>query len=54
MDVKDITVEFLKAFLRGGCVIQGDEMRVGGKVVHNDHDGCIAIGLVKGAGKVYG
>ena len=54
VDVEDSTVEFLKDVLKGGRVLEGDEMCVGGKVVHNDHDRCIAIGFVKGAGEVYG
>ena len=35
-------------------VVDGDEMCVGGKVVYNDHDGCIAIRFVERAGEVYG
>jgi len=54
MDVKDSTVEFLEDLLRGSCVLEWDEMCVGSKAVHYDHDRCIAIGLVKKAGEVYG
>jgi len=53
MYIQDSAVEFLKDLLRGGCVLEGDEMCVGGKVVHNYHDRCIAIRFVKGAGEVY-
>ena len=52
MDIEDGIIEFLKDFLRGGAVLTWDEMCVGGETVHNDHDGCVAIRLVKGTGKV--
>ena len=52
MDIEDCAIEFLKDFLRGGSVLKWDEMCLGGKAVHNDHDGCIAIGLVERAGEV--
>jgi len=54
MDVEDTTVEFLEDLLRGSSVLEWDEMCVGGKVVHYDHDRCIAMGFVKRAGEVYG
>jgi len=53
IDIEDGTVEFLKDLLRGSRVLEGDEICVGGKAVHNDHDRCIAIRFVKGAGEVY-
>jgi len=54
MDVKDSTVEFLEDHLRGGSVFEGDEVCVGGKVVHDNYDRCVAIRLVERAGEVYG
>jgi len=54
MDIKDGAIKLLEDLLRGSSVLEGDEMRVGGKAVHNDHDRCIAIRFVKGAGEVYG
>ena len=54
MDIKDSTVEFLKDLLRGGSALESDEMYVGGKVVHYDHDICIAIRFIKRAGQVDG
>jgi len=54
MDIEYSTVEFLKDLFRGGHVLEGDERCVGGKAVHNDHDGCIAIRIVKWAGEVCG
>jgi len=54
MDVKDSAVEFLEDLLRGSSVLEFNEMTVGGKAVHYDHDRCIAIGFVKRAGQVYG
>jgi len=53
MDIEDGTVEFLKDLLRGGRILEGHEMCVGGKAVHNDHDRCIAIRFVERAGEVY-
>jgi len=52
MDVEDSTVELFKDLLRGSCIREGDEMCVGGKVVHNDHDRCITIRFVERAGEV--
>jgi len=54
VDIEDSTVEFLEDLLRGSGVLEWDEMCVGGKAVHNDHNRCIAIGFVKRAGEVYG
>jgi len=54
MDIKDGTVEFLKDLLRGGRILEADEMCVGGKAVHNKHDRCIATRFVERAGEVYG
>jgi len=54
MDIEDSTVEFLEDLLRGSGVLEWDEMCVGGKAVHNDHDRCIAIGFVKRTSEVYG
>jgi len=53
MDIEDSTVKFLENILRGSSVLEWDEMCVGGKVVHYDHDRCIAIGFVKRVGEVY-
>jgi len=53
MDIADSHFEFRKDFLRGGCIFKRDEMGVGGKSVHNDHDGCISIGFVEGSSEVY-
>ena len=52
--VEDSTVECLKDLHRGGCVIEGVQMCVGGKAGHNDLDGCMAIRFVEGAGEVNG
>jgi len=49
VDLEDTTGEFLKDLLRGGRVLEEDEMCVGDKAVPNDHDRCIAIRFVKGA-----
>ena len=46
--------EFIKDFLRGGYVFKREEMGVGGKPVHNDHDSCVSIGFVEGTSEVYG
>ena len=54
MDIEDSAVEFFKDLLRGSGVLDGGEMRVGGKAVHDDHDRCISIGFVKRAGEVNG
>jgi len=54
MDIKDSAVEILEDPLRGRRVLEGDEMCVAGKAVHNNHDRCIAIGFVERAGEVYG
>jgi len=54
MNVEESTVEFLEDLLRGSSILEWDEMCVGGKAVHNDHDRCIAIRFVERAGKVYG
>jgi hypothetical protein len=54
MDIKDSLFEFIKDFFRGGCIFKRDEMGVGGKSVHNDHDSCVSIGFVEGASEVYG
>jgi len=54
MDIKDSAVEFLEDFFRGSSVLERNEMCVGGKAVHYDHDRCIAIGFVERAGEVYG
>jgi len=54
MDVKDSGVEFLEDLFRASSVLEWNEMCVGGKAVHYDHDRCIAIGFVKRAGEVYG
>jgi len=54
MDVEDTTVEFLEDLLRGSSVLEWDEMCVGGKAVHYDHDRYIPIGFVKRASEVYG
>jgi len=54
MDIEDSTVEFLEDLFRGSGAHERDEICVGGKAVHYDHDRCIATGFVKGAGKVYG
>jgi len=54
MDIEDSAVKFLEDPVRGRGVLEGDEMCVAGKVVHNNHDRCIAIGFVERAGEVYG
>ena len=54
MDIEDGAIESLKDFFGGSGVLKWDEMCVGGKALHNDHDGCIAIGFVKEAGQVNG
>jgi len=38
VDVEDSTVEFLKDLLRGGRVLDRDQMGVAGKGVYNHHD----------------
>jgi len=53
MDVEDTSVEFLEDLLRGSSALEWDEMCVGGKPAHYDHDRCIAISFVKRAGQVY-
>jgi len=54
MDIEDRFFEFIKDFLIGGCMFKRNEMSVGGKSVHNDHDSCVSIGFVEGASEVYG
>jgi len=54
MDIEDSLFEFIKDFLRGGCIFERDEMGVGGKSLHNDHDSCVSIGFAEGASEVYG
>jgi len=54
MDVKDSAVEFLEDLFRGRSILEWDEMSVGGKAVHYDHDRYLAIGFVTRAGEVYG
>jgi len=54
MDIEDSTVKFLEDLLRGSRVLEGYEMCVGGKAVHNDHNRCVAIGFVKRSSEVYG
>jgi len=54
MDIEDSAVKLLEDLLRCSCVLEWDEMCLGGKAIHYDHDGCIAIGFVKRAGEVYG
>jgi hypothetical protein len=54
MDIEDGTVELLKDLFRCSGVLKRDEVCVGGKAVHNDHDGTVAIGFVKGTGEVNG
>ena len=51
MDIEDGAIGFLKDLFGGSGVLKWDEMCVGGKAVRNDHDGCIAVGFVKGAGE---
>jgi len=53
MDIKDSAVEFLEDLYRGCSILEWNEMCVGGKAVHYDHDTGIAIGFVKRAGEVY-
>jgi len=38
MDVKESAVEFLEDLFRGSSVLEWNEMCVGGKSVHCDHD----------------
>ena len=54
MGVEDSAIKLLEDLVRGSRVLEGYELCVGSKVVHNDHDRCIAIGFVKRAGEVYG
>jgi len=54
MDVEDSTVELFKDLLRGSGILEGDEICVGGKVIHNDHDRWITIRFVERAGEVSG
>ena len=54
LEIEDSTVEFLEYLLRGSRVLKGDEVCVGGKAVHKDHDRSIAIRFVERAGEVYG
>jgi len=54
MDIEDGTVEFLKDLLRGGRVLEGDEVCVEGKAVDYDRDRCKAIGFVTRPREVYG
>jgi len=53
MDIEDSTVKLLEDLLRGSRVLEGYEVCVGGKAVHNDHDRCVAIRFVKRAAEVY-
>ena len=52
--MEDSAIKLLEDLLRGSSVLEGDEMCVGGTVVHSDHDRCIGIGFVKRVGEVYG
>ena len=52
MNIEEGSVEFLKDFLRDSSVLKWDEMCVGGEVVYNDPNSCVAIRLVKGTGEV--
>jgi len=52
MDVEDSTVEFVEDLFRASSVLEWDEMWVGGKVVHYDHERCTALRFVKRAGEV--
>jgi len=54
MDIEECLFKFLKDFLRGGCIFKRNEMSVGGKSVHNNHDRCVYIGFVEGDSEVYG
>jgi len=53
MDIKGRAIKFVENLLRGSSVFEGDELCLGGKAVHNDHDRCKAIGFVERAGEVY-
>ena len=54
MDIEDSALLLLEDLLRCSSVLEWHEMCVGGKAIYYNHDGCIAIGLVKRAGEVYG
>jgi len=53
MDIEDSLLEFIKDFLRGGGIFKRNEMGVGGKSVHNNHDSCVSIGFVEWSSEVY-
>jgi len=51
MYIQDSAIGFLENLLKGSSILKGEEMYLGGKPVHIDHDGYIAIRFVKGAGE---
>jgi len=53
MDIEGSAIKFLENLLRGSSVFEGDELCLGGKAGHNDHDRCIAIRFVERASEVY-